>query len=316
MKLIKIIKKSGILKMLLFGILVMTVAALAEPVLRPAGVQSCMNAVRAYHALPDDSVDVVVFGSSRAWRGVDTVLLHDEYGINAYNYAVNWQKINTTALFVRDALKQQSPKIAVVEVRNLSRSLKNKEFCGEIYYSRALSWNRDLLNYLRQALSKAPVDVLSYLFPVISTHNAWPDLVEGQQEHIITVQELLNKRGSVIDTASGKVTPVTLGDNSKGKELRSGSRKVLDSIVEACREKGTQVIFYLTPCTGNYYYTEAMEAYARENGCAYLDGFTYLDEIGIDPETDYFDRVHLNEKGSRKLSSFLGEYITRNYELT
>lgn len=315
MKVIGIIKKSGILKMLLFGILVMAMAALAEPALRPAGVQSCMNAIRAYHTLPDDSVDVVVFGSSRAWRGVDTELLYREFGINAYNYGINWQKINTTALFVKDALKDQSPDIAVVEVRNLSKRLKDKEFCGEIYYTRALSWNTDLLNYLREALNKAPVQVLSYLFPVISTHNSWPDLVDGQQEHIITVQELLDKRGSVIDTASRNVVPVTLGDNSKGKELRPASRKILDSIVETCREKGTKVIFYLTPCTGNYYYTEAMEAYARENGCVYLDGFTYLDEIGIDPATDYFDRVHLNENGSRKLSRFLGKYISENDQL-
>ena len=316
MNVIGIIKKSGIPKMLVFGILVMAMAAFAEPVLRPAGIETCMNAIRAYHSLPEDSVDVVIFGSSRAWRGLDTVLLHDEYGINAYNYGVNWQKINTTALFVKDALKQQSPKIAVVEVRNLSRSLKNKEFCGEIYYTRALSWNQELLNYLKRALNKSPVDILSYLFPVISTHNSWTDLVDGRTEGTLSVQELLENRGCVIDRTVSRITPVTLGDNSKGKELKSSSRQYLDSIVETCREKGVQVIFYLTPCTGDYYYTEAMEKYAAENGCAYLDGFSFLHETGIDPETDYFDRVHLNGNGSRKLSSFLGEYITRNYELT
>ena len=44
--------------------------------------------------------------------------------------------------------------------------------------------------------------------------------------------------------------------------------------------------------------------------------FEYMDEMNINPETDFQDEGHLNESGSGKLAAFLAEYILDNYNIT
>ena len=59
--------------------------------------------IEAFHSLEDNSLDVIVYGSSHAWRGCDTRVMKDKYSIAAYNYGCNWQKMNTIELFLKDS---------------------------------------------------------------------------------------------------------------------------------------------------------------------------------------------------------------------
>ena len=94
------------------------------------------------------------------------------------------------------------------------------------------------------------------------------------------------------------------------------SRKTLDEMVKACRDKGVQPVLFTLPFSGPYYYGEALKKYAEEAGCDYINMFDYVDEIGIDVNKDYFNRGHLNNDGAVKTSRFLGKYITEHYACT
>jgi hypothetical protein len=59
-----------------------------------------------------------------------------------------------------------------------------------------------------------------------------------------------------------------------------------------------------------------MKQYAQDNGCVYFNLFEYIDETGIDGETDFSDTGHLNDSGAAKVADFLGEYIINNYDVT
>ena len=52
-----------------------------------------------------------------------------------------------------------------------------------------------------------------------------------------------------------------------------------------------------------------------ENGHTFLDMNQYFDEIGIDFNTDYYDKSHMNLVGSEKVSNFFGNYLLNNYNL-
>ena len=58
-----------------------------------------------------------------------------------------------------------------------------------------------------------------------------------------------------------------------------------------------------------------MNRFAYENGCAYLNLYEHIDEMGLDEKTDILDEEHLNENGARKVGEYLSKYITDNYEL-
>ena len=44
--------------------------------------------------------------------------------------------------------------------------------------------------------------------------------------------------------------------------------------------------------------------------------FEKIDEIGINPNTDFYDKGHLNDTGTIKVSNYLGKYIVEQYNLT
>ena len=63
---------------------------------RPLGDDVAIANVENFHKLPENSIDVIVYGSSHAWRNVNADEMYDKYGIGAYNYAANWQHLDTT----------------------------------------------------------------------------------------------------------------------------------------------------------------------------------------------------------------------------
>ena len=52
--------------------------------------------------------------------------------------------------------------------------------------------------------------------------------------------------------------------------------------------------------------------YAQENGCVYFNLFEYMDELGIDCETDFGDEGHLNNSGAVKVADFLGGIYSKS----
>ncbi|MCR4689720.1 MAG: hypothetical protein K5739_00015 [Lachnospiraceae bacterium] len=72
--------------------------------------------MKAYHRLPKDSVDVVIFGSSHAYRNVDTPIMFEDYGITAYDLGSPGQRLALTYYQMKDDLKTQNPKVVVLEV--------------------------------------------------------------------------------------------------------------------------------------------------------------------------------------------------------
>ena len=73
--------------------------------LKPKSLENTYCQIQAFHMLPDNSVDVMVYGSSHCWNGFDVNVLTQQYGISAYNYSCMWQHMNTTRLFLKDSLK-------------------------------------------------------------------------------------------------------------------------------------------------------------------------------------------------------------------
>ena len=106
--------------------------------LRPTGDDVAIDGINAFHDLPENSLDVIVYGSSHAWRNVNVNTMYDNYGIGAYNYAGNWQHMDTTWLFFHDSLYTQKPKVALIETFHVNSNLFDTDMDGEIYYTTAI----------------------------------------------------------------------------------------------------------------------------------------------------------------------------------
>ncbi len=289
--------------------LVLYFGQLLDPV--EAGI--AMDTIKAFHMLKDDSADVIVFGSSHAWKGCDTGVMRDKYGLSAYNYACNWQTVDTTRLFVEDALRTQSPKVVCIETWRVGNLKYDKAMDGQIYYTRQLKDSPVKRQYLKHCFGSDAERYASYFFPLIMFHDNWTEISEENfkkpdPEHFLKSAGYMYNEGS---------EPAERPDISQfeQKKLTVDQLSELEGIVKACERENVSIIFYLSPVAAEYGYSDEMEKFAGENGCVYLDLNALCDEVGIDWEHDLQDLGHLNHDGAAKVADYLGRYIVENYDI-
>lgn len=283
---------------------------------RPLNTDLSFNTIDTFHSLPKDSVEVIVYGSSHAHIGVNVMEMYERYGIGAYNYGNKWQNINTTALFVQDSLRTQSPKVALIETYHVNDLRTDIDMNGEIYYTRAIPFSDAKKRYLEQCFGGDLKRYLAYYEPFIAFHKNWDHLQKGSF--------LANSDRTDFYKTMGywrykdKVMKIHIEDprTYEQKALSKEAVQVLDQIVEACNAAHTEVIFYTAPYEAEYHYFDALEQYAQEHGCTYIDLFEKMDEIGIDCDTDFCDKHHMTISGATKVADYLGRYIVENYDVT
>lgn len=150
--------------------------------LDPPESEYSLDAIEAFHELPENSQDVIIYGSSHAWKDVDTRVLRNRWGLAAYNYGCNWQAINTTQLFLEDSFAPQSPKVVCIETYMVHNVLKDVDMDGQIYYTRKLPNSSAKMRYLRECFGSDPERYASYYFPLIMFHDNWSTLDEDSFE--------------------------------------------------------------------------------------------------------------------------------------
>ena len=312
-------KKTDIYKRIvgLVGAIVLIASGIkcSEYILRPTDTDLCINAIETFHNMPIDSLDVIGYGSSHMWRGLDPSVLYDEYGINVYNYGCNWQQINTTLLFLKDSLKTQKPKVALFEAYLAWAVKKDVDVDGEIYYTSAIESSADKRKYLAQCFNGEKERYLAYYMPLCAFHSNWANIDEASFMSRDEEDFGFDKSRGYIGIPD--ISPIEIPDYTlfSQEELSDDAIEVLDEIVETCKENNIEVIFYLTPYGEEYLYSDAMKQYANDKGVVYLDLFEKIDEIGLDGNTDFYDLGHLNTEGAKKVSRYLGQYLIDNYDV-
>lgn len=89
-----------------------------------------------FYEMPQKTADVMFFGSSHAHCTVDHSLLWDQYGIAGYTLSAGSQRLDSTYYFLKEAIRVQKPKIAVVEV--WGTVLDGMEYSEEAIYRNTL----------------------------------------------------------------------------------------------------------------------------------------------------------------------------------
>lgn len=284
--------------------------------LRPVDTDACVNAIQSFHDMPKNEYEVIGYGSSHLWRGFEPKELYDTYGIKAYNYGCNWQNIDTTLLFLKDSLRTQKPKVALIETYNVGSFKDNQDMDGEIYYTTAIPGISLKKEYLTSALGNDKERWLSYYMPLCAFHDNWINLTKDSFYKDVSYSYDFHKTAGFMGGENSM--PIDIPDyrDFEQADLFTGSVARLDEIVRVCRENDIQIVFYTAPYVGPYCYFDAMDRYAKENGQVYINLFEHMDEIGIDTKTDFSDEGHLNSQGARKVSAYLGKFLVENYELT
>ena len=305
-------KKNNIFTLLLSLLLIVSGIWYLGIILRPTDTDDVRIQIDSFHSLPENSLDVIVYGSSHSYRGFDTRVLNDDYNISAYNYSWNWLKMNTTKAFIKDSLVSQKPKVVLIETYYANENLHDCDINAEIYFSRYLKNKTAVMDFINECFGDNFRKKLSFYVPLYAFHDNWIDISLKSLLPAKTNNSAVTNRGfcdiQMIDEIS-----IVDQNSCEQKTFDDYAIKNLDEIVSICNENDIDIIFYTAPFEWAYEYADAMEEYAKNNNCLYINSFKYLDEIGIDEKTDFSDPAHLNTYGAQKLARFIGKYISENY---
>lgn len=286
-------------------------------ILRQTSNDTLVLQVQTFHSLPEYSLDVIIYGSSRAWRNVNVMEMYEKYGIGAYNYGSSWQHFNTTALYFHDSLLTQTPKVAVIETSMVDKMLPDEGMEAEVLATAPITNTARKRAYLKECFGNDLDLYLAYYIPFISFHTNWTALTKSSFMENGSPKDFITYMGyhDLASVQEPQSVDVSLYDYTEFEqyELPQQSIEVLDDIIKTCHDHRIDVVFFTAPYRDEYHYSDAMEEYAREHGCIYLDMFEQMDEAGIDPSTDFWDTGHLNIDGASKMGDYIGGVIKENF---
>ena len=216
---------------------------------------------------------------------------------------------------LRIRLEHRNLKCFLIETYIVGEVLTNTDMNGEVFYTREISHFDGKQRYLEQVFGDERERYISYYIPLVAFHSNWNNLTRENFDKDMNTIDFKKTMGYYGSSIAREVEIPDYTEQHQ-EELGQDSLEQLDAIVELCKENDVEVIFYTAPHGSEHYYYDAMKEYAEKTGTKYINLLEYMDEMGFDPNTDFWDKGHLNCSGSKKVALFLGKYIVENYEVT
>ncbi|MCR5792755.1 MAG: DUF1574 domain-containing protein [Lachnospiraceae bacterium] len=276
-----------------------------------------INDLNAFYRLEEDSVDLLVLGSSHAFENINTGTLWDQYGIAAYNLCGSVQPMWNTYYYLKEALKYQTPKLIILEGYCTVCSAQYSDDSRIIKNNFGLRWSKDKIASM---MVSAPKERWKDFFLEYSQyHNRYKELAK---------EDFLKNQGNNIfkdwkgfglnlQTTPSKFTDVS-GITEK-KALSEKTEKYYRKTIELAKEKSIPIIVIITPYTGcsteHQMLLNSAGDIAKEYSVPFFNYNGKQDEMGIDSERDIADLDHLNYRGSEKFTKYLGKQIANKYQL-
>ncbi len=249
---------------------------------------------------PENSIDYLVIGDSESYSSISPMEIWIKHGFAGYNCGVVGQQAQYTYYLLEEVLQKQDPQVVILETNELFRRAGGAT-----------------------ELESAAENLAAKYFPLLQYHNGWKRISFRE----IQAFKPFEKTTASSDVMKGfhyrpQVKPYTGGEYMKKtkevKEIEGIAMHYLKKMTKLCRENGAELILISVPSPDNWSYQKhnAVENYARENDVTYLDLNLSVEELGIDWTADTTDRGdHLSFTGARKVTDYLGDYLSENFQL-
>lgn len=240
----------------------------------------------------ENTIDVIALGDSLIYSSISPMEIWGNYGYTSYDCSGPAQIIPETYEYLKVAIDSQHPKVVFFEADVLFRNSKKKK----------LIWKAK--------------EIVFNLVPVIKHHDNWKKLFITKENNYNNV-DIYKGYKYITKIAPGKKID-HMKQNSKKIDLPKGNLEYLLKIVELCNENNVKLVLVGMPSQISWNY----QKYIKINNIANNYNLEFLDlntnnPVNIDWETDTKDKgMHLNYKGAKKVSLFLGNYLKDTNLLT
>ncbi len=241
-------------------------------------------------------IDVIAIGNSDLYSAFDPQQLWDEQGISSYVAAGPNANLCTSYHMLEGVLACQKPQLVILEV-------------DEFFEEKNL--------YYLQSTSNLAYENCYSLFSQFDYLLKCP---------IINQSTITSKRVSVNKGFYRNTTVVPyyggfsyMVESDERAAVNSVTETYLSQFIELARAYGCEILMVCMPSASSWTYAKhnTVSDYAEEYDIPFIDFNIDQFDTGFDWLTDTRDGGnHLNSSGAQKITSYLGEYIKENYDLT
>lgn len=270
-----------------------------------------------FYQLEEDSVDVLVLGSSHAFENINTGILWDEYGMASFILGGSRQPAWNTYYYLKEALKTQKPKLIVLEAYMMCMTDEYADDSRIIKNTFGMKWSKDRIEAIKVSVS--PDRWAEFLLPFIQYHNRYGEL--SREDFFRDLGDVYYKdwKGFGNNMQTMKCEKPDVSSVTEKIPLSEKSEQYLRRLLELASGEQIPVLLIAAPYAEISEREQAcyntMEAIAAEYGDRFINYNLKYDEIGLDFDADMADVGHLNYKGNAKFTMALGSDISKNFEI-
>ena len=274
-----------------------------------------------FYAEKDNTLDIVMIGSSPVFPFYSAPMLWGETGIAAYPLSTNVQRPVAMKYLVEEAEKTQSPSLYIFEMRMFT--MDDNGLSENMAYTRGVtdnlkySWNRVRTI---QAMVPEDEDRLSFYFDLFKYHTNWRMFTFSSEWKNWRYHKPNELKGFYIKDEVGPTIRPKAGGTSGELAIPESQETYLRDLLQYLREKDRQALFIVSPY-GEKPEEQQMFNYmagiVEEAGYNFLNMNDHYDEIGIVFEEDFADYgSHTNAVGAEKCTAFLEDYLLKHYQFS
>lgn len=262
--------------------------------------------------------DVLFFGTSHVINGVFPMQLWNDYGITSYNFGGHGNSLAMAYWTMVNAVEYHKPKIAVLDVLGAGATSTEMSISNAHLSMDAFPMTKTKIAAVSDVFPNNKNQQTELLFPLSIYHNRWNEMSSS-----------MLKAGAGIYSSSSKEKgaesriKVSIPDDM---ELISEDDMIdqytvgleyIQKFITFCKEND------IIPVIINIPYPAGLDAQQAANAAIKLAKENHIDAINfqyldlVDFDTDCYDSYsHLNPSGARKVTDYLGNYLTSHYDLT
>lgn len=265
----------------------------------------------------ENTVDVLVLGTSLAYAGVNTNVLWAEYGIAAYNLCSAEQPFWISYYYLEEALKTQQPRLILLDAKPSTYTNDYSHRGRTIMSTSGIASPMNRLKAIQASVPEEDFWGFALGFPqlhssyqeVTAKHFVYPPDNGGRGRHW---------KGYIESTATEQHSRPSLVWTDTPKPMNAREEEYLRRIIELVQQKGIDLMCIGIPnpdYASDHMYYNSLWAVAEEYGVPYTNYNDPKLRYGLIYSSCFSDWQHLNVKGSVIFSRKLGEDLCKAYDL-
>ena len=291
-------------------------------------VGNARTTVRGMYNQPENSLDVLILGTSTMSTALSPLEMYEDEGVSAYNVSTLSQPLVASYYLLRDAYDRNPNSLTtvIIDPSYAISKLTESSYADSVITAMPFSLNK--IEAIEECSKHFEgYDLVAHLIPVLQFHSRWNELSLRNYDTLLKGDDQLDtsERGYIarygnnynlldkelIDLSASVTTEIDY-DDERLEKLYTWGKEYLDRIVSFCEEHNLKLIFVKVPkAEWSNLSHDAMQKLANDYDVEYLDLSTpeHRSACKLSYNVDYIDSKHLNVTGMKKATKYVCDYL-------